>query len=507
MSDLYNGLRGPRLGRRHGPAGDTALATQWRRELGGLQSRRPFGAFGQWGRHGPALGCGHGCTDLAAHAAPVSGSLRRLQPGRPLHPVATSSPTGNLAENRAYAQVWDAASGRPVTPPLWHTRAITSAVFSPDSRRFVTTSYGDGAQVWNLRPDTRSVDDLQRLAQVLSGTKLDDNGTLRPLEPSELREAYEALRSQDAEIFTASRAQVLGSHYEQALACETAGAWEAALGHLNVLIEAGRGLEALRLRRAQVHAELEHWREAAEDYRSLGLSDGDWFYDWYSLALLELGSGNRDGYRAACAAMLRAFGKPESSGEPAEFTAWACALGPHAVDDYGPAIALAERLRAAHPKSQMIGSAIGALLFRAGRFEQAAARLTEADRLDKDPRSSPIYTWFFLAMAHDRLGHAAEAKSWRDKALAATEQALADHARGAGERLPWRRRLTSEAVTPGGRGPDPVARFRDDAQRHRRVRSLILGQLASPVGSARWTLHPRRSVRTADPTPERFRRC
>ena len=45
--------------------------------------------------------------------------------------LTTSSPTGNLAENRAYAQVWDTASGQPVTPPLWHTRAITSATFRP----------------------------------------------------------------------------------------------------------------------------------------------------------------------------------------------------------------------------------------------------------------------------------------------------------------------------------------------------------------------------------------
>ena len=157
------------------------------------------------------------------------------------------------------------------------------------------------------------------------------------------------------------------------------------------------------------------------------------------------------------------FGKADSSGDAAEFTAWTCALGPQAVDDYGPAIALAERLRAAQPKNQMIATALGALLFRAGKFEQAATRLTEASQLDKDPRSSPIYTWYFLAMAHHRLGHAAEAKTWRDKALAATEQALADHARGTGEPLPWRRRLPLKLLAPGGRGPDPVARFRDDA--------------------------------------------
>jgi WD40 repeat protein len=356
--------------------------------------------------------------------------------------LTTSSPTGWLAENRAYAQVWDATTGQPVTPPFWHTRAITSAVFSPDGRSVATTSNGDEAQVWRLTPDRRPLDDWLRLAQVLSGTKLDASGALRPIDRSELREAFQALRSKDPGVFTSSQDQVLGWHDQEARDYEIAGAWEATVGHLNHLIGAGRDLDSLRHRRARAHAELEHWSEAAEDYHSQGLSDRACFHDWFSLALLELGRDHRDSYRAACSAMLRLFGNGDSAGETAEFTAWTLALAPGSVDDYHPVIALAERLRAAQPKSQMAASALGALLYRAGRFEKAAAQLTEASLLNKNPLSSPVYIWFFLAMAHHRLDHAALAKTWCDKAVAATEQALANHARGSNETLPWRRRLT-----------------------------------------------------------------
>src|SRR6185437_9772050 len=160
--------------------------------------------------------------------------------------LTSSSPTGLLAEKRAYAQVWDAASGHRVTPPLWHTRAITSAVFGPDSRRFATTSYGDGAQVWKLEPDPRPIDDLSRLAQILSNTTIDDTGVQRRLETSEIRQADEALRARDPGVFTASPNQVMGSHFEQVVACEAARSWEAALGHLDALIASGRGGTVLR---------------------------------------------------------------------------------------------------------------------------------------------------------------------------------------------------------------------------------------------------------------------
>jgi WD40 repeat protein len=47
------------------------------------------------------------------------------------------------------AQVWEAATGRPLTPPLPHQGAEWHAAFSPDGRRVLTGSRDKTAQVWD----------------------------------------------------------------------------------------------------------------------------------------------------------------------------------------------------------------------------------------------------------------------------------------------------------------------------------------------------------------------
>jgi WD40 repeat protein/Flp pilus assembly protein TadD len=47
------------------------------------------------------------------------------------------------------ARVYDAQTGAPVSPPLAHRNAVTSAAFSPDGRRVVTTSADQTARVWD----------------------------------------------------------------------------------------------------------------------------------------------------------------------------------------------------------------------------------------------------------------------------------------------------------------------------------------------------------------------
>jgi len=56
---------------------------------------------------------------------------------------------------------------------------------------------------------------------------------------------------------------------------------------------------------------------------------------------------------------------------------------------------------------------------------------------------SPAYTWFFLAMAHHRLGHTAEAKKWLDKAAQWTDMVNRELQAGILPRhqSPWQRRL------------------------------------------------------------------
>ncbi|TMQ05419.1 MAG: WD40 repeat domain-containing protein [Deltaproteobacteria bacterium] len=47
------------------------------------------------------------------------------------------------------AQIWDAASGARLAPPLIHRGAVTSAAFSPDGTRVLTTSADHTARIWS----------------------------------------------------------------------------------------------------------------------------------------------------------------------------------------------------------------------------------------------------------------------------------------------------------------------------------------------------------------------
>jgi Tfp pilus assembly protein PilF len=142
--------------------------------------------------------------------------------------------------------------------------------------------------------------------------------------------------------------------------------------------------------------------------------------------------------------MLKAFEDTEKADE-GHWLAWTCALAPEALADLSAAVAEGQMAVQSAPESVVYLNTLGAILYRAGRFEEAVQRPTEADKLTEKPdtaaRSSPAYTWYFWAMAHHKLGHEAEAKEWLDKATAWTAKVLGEHEEGTAP-LAWNRRLT-----------------------------------------------------------------
>jgi eukaryotic-like serine/threonine-protein kinase len=210
------------------------------------------------------------------------------------------------------------------------------------------------------------------------------------------------------------------------------------------------------VQRGWTYADIRQWEKAYADFfKATSCKEPD-DVAWYSLALLRLRDGDQGGYRKVCSDVLERFGegadwysramlllrdgdldgyrrirseKLERFGEGA---VWTCTLSPNSGTDPARSVALAERAIAKSTKGQGYinwnhwnVNQLGAALYRAGRFEEAVKRLTEATGLDAHPyRTNMLQTWFYLAMAHHRLGHAEDARRWLLEAVQGTEQAL-----------------------------------------------------------------------------------
>ncbi len=131
-------------------------------------------------------------------------------------------------------------------------------------------------------------------------------------------------------------------------------------------------------------------------------------------AVASLMAGDQPGYRDACSRLL-ARSLRRDTGVGANDAVYACALGPRALDDYAPAIALQSRLLGAIPPANknlrhIVLNTLGAILFRSGDHAAAVARLREGvdavggDGVDED--------WIFLALAASAGGEPDAARGW-----------------------------------------------------------------------------------------------
>jgi hypothetical protein len=164
-----------------------------------------------------------------------------------------------------------------------------------------------------------------------------------------------------------------------------------------------------------------------------------------NLAVARLKAGDAAGYRAACAAIAGRMpppGTPLLLGDAVAATG-AFVLGPGAADDWAVPLAWADRVltrlaerEAADPALKerskslwhLFQHARGALLFRAGRFEEAAKSLR--DGMSFHPAGGEFGDWAFVALVEHRLGHAAAATEAAAKARAARATSKSDAAWG-----------------------------------------------------------------------------
>jgi tetratricopeptide (TPR) repeat protein len=204
--------------------------------------------------------------------------------------------------------------------------------------------------------------------------------------------------------------------------------------------------------RAEAYAELGRWNDAAKDLeRAAELADQP---SCFQPVLLLVTAGDMEGYRRACARLYEQFGQSDDP-KIADWLAWICKFGPEAIDDLGRALEFAERAVASDPGSVRYHNDYAGVLYRAGRYQEAAAEINEAVRLRGG--EGAVWDWIWLAMIHDHLGEADKARQWLDKACSWIDQSLASQSWTARIELQLLRREAEELIsqTPQGKKPAP----------------------------------------------------
>jgi eukaryotic-like serine/threonine-protein kinase len=323
--------------------------------------------------HGARQGSSGQIPRLRRHTPPADLPVLATFPDGRLQ--AVQGPDGNV---RVLA-----ASGEPVTRWLPCQGWATVAVFGAEGWTLTVADEQGRQQVWDLSPERRPAEDLVHLVQLLTGHELDDGGSLREVEAERLFGLWEKLRGRYPDRFEVRLEEKIRWHDEAVRACEGAGLWAEAVGHLDALqvLEPRSALPWGRKGRVWLRAGL--WAEAVEAYsRAIEQEGAEWVY-WHGRGL-----------------------------------AWRC-LGhwDQAARDFGQAAEQGGGWRSS--QKQVLA------LVHLRRYEEAAAALNVARAWN--PRAPEIATMHGFLHAHLGLWPEAAAGFARGRAL--------------GERRPWARYL------------------------------------------------------------------
>jgi len=318
------------------------------------------------------------------------------------------------------ARLWDTATGQPIGKPLEHLVMVFAVAFSPDGKTILTGSHAGTARLWETSAPLP--DNLPRLiawVETLTGLELDDQGAIRVLDGAAWRQRRDRLSqlggppradtswSRDSILFgwdptARARAWVARKRWAEAEA-----AFEAAVRArpINAKVWIERGQFYLM--------RLESEKAVAAFGEAVLLNPNDSLLRSRQILTL-VAAGDFDRQRRACFNLLDRFRNTDPFN--ANNVARSCALAPGSAafhEDLVRLAEIAEQGLSGEEWKQDVLKTLGAVLYRAGRFEDAIRRLEEGIRFRKG--ESLPQDWAFLSMAHGRLGHHDEARRWLDR--------------------------------------------------------------------------------------------
>jgi WD40 repeat protein/tetratricopeptide (TPR) repeat protein/tRNA A-37 threonylcarbamoyl transferase component Bud32 len=330
------------------------------------------------------------------------------------------SPDGRrvVTTNLGKAQVWEAATGRPVTPVMRTEGILESAAFSRDGRRIVTFGVNE-ARVWLPFNEVAAMD-LLRLAELMAGYSLDEQGGMVPMDLEAWMQCWDTVKRHDASQPSSDDVRIW--HQEEGLACANAALWAGVIQHLDLVLEKESANGDLYASRGLAHAALGHWPQAIADFKKSGQLETDFrVAGWHTLCLAALGDWPE--HRRVCADILQRFGNTADV-EMAQNLAWYCVRFRQGPADLDPAQKLADQAVAKQPKTIDRLKTLGAALYRSGRYEDAIVRLQEGiqfelfvdakarvyGEIEHSLPGRPASNWLFLGLAQQKLGNQEEAK-------------------------------------------------------------------------------------------------